>query len=344
LFIIVFAFCRAPAFAEEDRAERDGSVDRSHAFLDRKINDAVDWFDDFFGESDVAGHPMHENWLKWSNDLRAEKGEGIRYRSSLRARIRLPKFQKKLRLVIIEENRDEAVAPIPSDPGTPAVNTPTRSNTFRAAHTELRYYAIDTDDGSIFLAAGSRFTWPPNTFVRARLLRRYRLADNTLVIPSGTPFWQDHIGFGITPQLDIGHPLPQGHFFLWTNSMTAFASRPGFLWGTEVSVSRILSPASAIAFSVGASGSTRPIAATDGFGMGTNNYRTAVRYRRNVYRPWLFFELVPETNWRRDDAGGREFVPAFTARLEMNSLGPRALLPAPLIVKEKVPVPGQEPY
>jgi hypothetical protein len=340
--MLVLAFCRVPAFAEEAPAGMQGYVDRSHAFLDRKINDTVDWFDDFFGESDEAGHPMHENWLKWSNDLRAEEGGGTRFRTSVRARIRLPKFQRKLRLVIMEENRDEAVAPIPSDPGTPAVNTPTRSTSFRAAHTELRYYARDTERASVFLAAGSRFTWPPTTFVRARLLWRHRLPDNTLVAPSATPFWQDHIGFGITPQLDIAHPLPHDHLFLWTNSATVFANRPGLLWGSEVSISRILSPVSAIGLSVGASGSTRASAVADAYGMGRNNYRTAVRYRRNVYRPWLFVELIPETNWRRDETGGREFVPAFTARLEMNSLGSRALLPAPLVHKEKAPIPVRE--
>jgi hypothetical protein len=51
-------------------------------------------------------------------------------------------------------------------------------------------------------------------------------------------------------------------------------------------------------------------------------------------------ELIPETNWRRDDAGNRVFVPAFTVRLEINSAGPRALLPVPLLVEETIPIPG----
>src|SRR5512135_318400 len=45
-------------------------------------------------------------------------------------------------------------------------------------------------------------------------------------------------------------------------------------------------------------------------------------------------------HWRRDEDGDRKFVPAFTARLEINSAGPRALLPVPVIVKETIPVPG----
>jgi hypothetical protein len=73
--------------------------------------------------------------------------------------------------------------------------------------------------------------------------------------------------------------------------------------------------------------------------MDVNNYRVISKYRRNIYRPWLFLELVPETNWRRDVTGNREIVPAFTVRLEINSEGRRALLPVPQIVKEPLPIP-----
>ncbi len=286
---------------------------------------------------------MAKNNLKWSNELRAEKGNGFRYRTSLRADVRLPMFQKRARLVIMEDTREEAVAPIPSDPGTPVVNTPTTANTLRAVHSELRYYAHDTKAGHAFLAAGSRFVWPPETFVRARFLWRHPLAENTFISPSVTPFWQDHIGFGVTPQLDFGHRFAHDYIFLWTSSGTVYEKRPGLLWGTEVSLSRILSPVTAIAIAVGANGSTRPSVVGDRFNMAANNYRVTFKYRRSIYRPWLFLELIPETNWRRDEGAGRELVPAFTVRLKMNTLGPRALLPAPPIVKEALPIPEYYP-
>jgi len=168
--------------------------------------------------------------------------------------------------------------------------------------------------------------------------------DNTFISPSVTPFWQDHIGFGATPQLDFGHPFAQDYVFLWTNSATVFEKRPGLLWGAEVSLSRILSPVTAIAFAVGANGSTRPSVVADRFNLAANNYRVSIKYRRNIHRPWLFLELIPETNWRRDEGAGREFIPAFTVRVEMNSLGSRALLPAPLIVKEQLPIPEYDDH
>jgi hypothetical protein len=321
-------------------AAGEGFIDRSHAFADRKINAVVAWFDGLFGGTSRPDTVMAKNRLEWSNDLRAEKGENLSYRSSLRAHLALPRAEKKIGLVIIGENREEAVAPIPLDPGTPVTNTPTDANSFRAVSTELRYYARDTKAGYVFLAAGSRFVWLPETFFRARLLWRHPLADKTFITPSVTPFWQDRIGFGVTPQLDFGHTFGHDYIFLWASSATAIRDAPGLLWGTEVSLSRILSPVTAVALAVGATGSTRDgLVADELLKKTANNYKVSVKYRRNIYRPWLFLELIPEANWRRDEAAGREIVPAFTARLEINSLGTRALLPVPLIVKEPLPIP-----
>jgi len=94
---------------------------------------------------------------------------------------------------------------------------------------------------------------------------------------------------------------------------------------------------------VGASGSTRPSVDTNRYNMAPNNYKISFKYRRRIYRPWLFVEVVPETNWKRNDTGGREIVPALTVRLEINSEVRRALLPVPLIVEEPLPLPIQIP-
>lgn len=328
-------------------AADEGYIDRTHTYFNRTMNQVVRWFDGLFGDTARHDSEKADIKLRWTNDLRAEEGDGFRYRSSLRAQLHLPRFEDKFRLVIMQENRQDAVVPIPADPGTPVTNTPTRANTFRALNTELRYYALDTKTAYAFLALGSRFVWLPETFVRSRLLWRRTLADNTFISPSVTPFWQDHLGFGVTPQLDFGRPFAHDYIFLWANSATVFRNRSGFLWGSEVTLSRILSPVTAVAVAVGATGATRPSLVADRFNLARNNYRVTGKYRRNIYRPWLFLELVPETNWRREVAGKREFVPAFTVRLEINSEGPRALLPVPVIVNEPlpipVPVPGYDP-
>ena len=58
---------------------------------------------------------------------------------------------------------------------------------------------------------------------------------------------------------------------------------------------------------VGAAGFTQPEARVD-------SYRCYVRYRRQVWRPWLFVEMEPFVLWPRDQ--GYQGVNGFTLRLE----------------------------
>ena len=357
LILLVFGFYGVSAFGEEIPAghppvpdnvmpakraisAKEGYVDRSHAFFDRKINRVVTWFDGLFGDTARPDTRKADIKLRWSNELRAEEGEGVRYHNAIRAHLHLPRFEKRLRLVIMEETREEAIAPIPSDAGTPVVNTPSTANTLRAVNTELRFYARDTKAGYAFLAVGSRFVWLPETFVRARLLWRHTLADNTFISPSVTPFWQDHLGFGVTPQLDFGRPF--SHRISSCGQIRRPCSTTGKVsFGERRYPSPGSCPPSARSPLPSAQhGATRPSVVADRFNLAANNYKVSVKYRRNIYRPWLFLELIPETNWRREEAGGREVIPAFTARLEINSEGTRALLPVPVIVQEQLPVPG----
>ena len=334
-------FDKSPGFVDNAAIPVDnGFIDRSHEFVAVETYKAISWFDGLFSKKSARESKKAEIKLRWTNELRAEKGDGVRFRSPFSATVHLPHLENRIRLVIMEETRRETVDTIPGEPGTPVANSPSQPNMFRALHTELRYYAKETKAGYAFLAVGSRFVWTPEVFVRARLLWRISLGDNTFLSPSVTPFWQDYLGFGVTPQLDFIRPFGRNYIFQWSNSATWFEKRLGFLWGTEVSLSRILSPVHAVSFAVGANGATQPTAISDRFGMVPNNYKVSAKYRRKIYRPWLFVELVPETNWRRRaDATGREVIPAFTLRLEINSEGHRALVPVPVIVREDIPIP-----
>jgi hypothetical protein len=97
------------------------------------------------------------------------------------------------------------------------------------------------------------------------------------------------------------------------NTATVYKKRPGFLWGTEVSLSRTRSPVSAIAFAVGANGSTRPSVAAARFPTAASDYKVTVQYRRSIYRPWFFLEPIPEANWLRDARDGNSSPPSPSA-------------------------------
>jgi hypothetical protein len=304
-------------------------VDRSHDYVGREFERSVTWFDDLFGDSDYEGPVTKGNILLWGNEVRWENGAGVKYHPFLRGRIHLPKLSRKIKVAISEENREEAASPNPSEPGTPTAYAYREAVTLRAVNTELRYYLLDSKEGYAFLAAGTRLTWPPETFVRGRILRRFLLRDNSFLSPSATPFWQDRIGFGATPQLEFGVPFLGDHLFLWTNSATFYANRAGIPWGSEVSFIRALAPTTVVALDLGARGSTKPEPFPDQYAMITNRYRVRVRYRRPILRPWLFVELAPEAGWKKDGDGPRLFVPAFTFRLDLSTEGYRPSPPQP---------------
>src|SRR5512140_3390309 len=86
---------------------KEGYIDRSHAYFDRKINHVVTWFDGLFGDTDQHDSKKAEIKLQWTNELRAEEGKTIRYRTALHAQLHLPRLENRFRLVIMQETRQE---------------------------------------------------------------------------------------------------------------------------------------------------------------------------------------------------------------------------------------------
>ena len=99
----------------------------------------------------------------------------------------------------------------------------------------------------------------------------------------------------------------------WSNSITIEEKSEkinGWTWGTDLSLLHKISPKSAITFAGGVAGSTRPAWIAQ-------NYRVLVRYRRNVFRKWLFLEGEPDIHWPRKEDGSRKPVWGATLRAQI---------------------------
>src|SRR5665648_535040 len=124
LILLVFAFFGVSAFGEEIPAAQppvpdnvvpaivaipldNGYIDRSHEFVDVETYKITSWFDGHFSKKSERETKKAEIKLKWTNELRAEKGEGVRFRSPFSATVHLPHLEKRLKLVFMEETRGE---------------------------------------------------------------------------------------------------------------------------------------------------------------------------------------------------------------------------------------------
>ena len=286
-------------------------VDRYHTYIERDLFKSAVWFDGFFGDERVPFPEPPESSFRWKNEFRWDEVEGFAYRSSFRVRIRLPRMTKKWGLLISGENRGDPTAVNPEDPGNPGLN---EASQVRAAAGELVYEVFRTERAVFYLGTGVQLKIPPNAFARARLQYTQPLGFRTLGRFTATPYWNGRIGFGETNQLDFEHQLDPRTVIAWGNSFNIEEGTPGWTWGSELSLSRRLTPISAITFGGSAGGPTRP-------DFIVQTYRAYTRYSRSVLRSWLLLELEPDIRWPLDEYGGRKPLWGAVMRLELCFFG-----------------------
>jgi len=287
-----------------------GTMDKTHAGLERTILEQVIRFDDFFGKAETESQKLTGYKLRWRNSMRIERGRHAQFGTSASANFALSKISKRLRLTIYGEDEPSQFAPgLPEDPGNPGYDRTLQANT-RLVNTELRYNLLQTPSMSAFVGAGIRLAIPPEAFSRFRFQYVHHFSDVSLIRIGETPFVNSANGLGQTTEISLERLLRRGTLLRWANSVTASQKIQGVEWGTELSLLHELSPRSAITFLTGAYGNT---SVADG----ASNYRALVRYRRNFLRSWLYYELEPEISLPRNENKNFCADYAFTFRLEI---------------------------
>lgn len=282
-------------------------VDRTHSSIERDLFDVVVWFDRFFGDERMLVTERPESFLRWMNDLRWDEAERFSFRSTVRASLRLPRLRKRWRIVLSGETRGDPNAVTPEDPGNPGLDPGSR---VRTGSTELIYDILRTPRSTLDAGAGVRVKIPPDAFVRTRFQHARPVGPGTLGRVTATAYWDARDGFGESNQLDLERRLALPTLLRWTNSFSIAEMSNGWTWGTDLSLLHKLSPKSAVTFAGGVSGSTRPA-------WTAQNYRILTRYRRNVWRKWIFLEGEPDIHWPRKGDGTRKPVWGATLRAEI---------------------------
>ncbi|MEW6719057.1 MAG: hypothetical protein AB1346_01260 [Thermodesulfobacteriota bacterium] len=306
---LVFA---APAVADHAADSPDNTwIDRYHASIEHRLFGTSLWFDRFFVDDAIQEELDPDSSLRWTNEFRWDQKDSFEYRFRVRARLRLPRLQGRLRLIISGENQGDPTGIRPEDPGNPGLDV---GSVNRKASTELAYDLYRSGNTLVSPGVGVLVRTRPRAFVRTRFLHIRELAYSVIGRLAVIPFWQTRDGFGVSNLLEFDRQLDLLTLLRWSNSATISEDTVGWEWGSEIAVLRKLSPVSAITFAANASGTTRPVATVQ-------NYRVYVTYRRNFLRPWLYYELEPDVNWPREVGGGRDTVLGGTVRLEVNFTG-----------------------
>jgi hypothetical protein len=285
-------------------------IDASHRFLSRGFLWAVVGFDRIFADERDLDLPRTRSFFRWRNNL-TFRDDGTRsYAPDLVGEAVLPNLDRRLERLRLRLELS-TVRPETVDPLLPA--------TLHSTDVPNRPYAglvlspivaprtqVDVQTGILLHGLGR----PPGWYARARLRNVQPIGDALVARLVLAGFWQTGLGFGTRQSLSHDHPASSWLLLrLSGGSMVAERSR-GWEWSTELALLAAAWPRTALSLSGAALGASQ-------VGPGVEVWRLQARARRDVYRKWVFLELVPEIAWTRVAGGHRQRASAVLLRLEL---------------------------
>ena len=285
-------------------------LDRTHSYLTAILCQPSVWFDDFFGQ-ERAGEDWAGSLIRWRGSLRFDELEGALYRSKFNASFRLPKMDKKVKLVVASESRDDQANLHPDDDPydfEPPQGSAGTEDTQTTAG--LRYYLNDTRKIRLSVGGGIKLGSPVQPYIRFRLRYTEPLGSSTLLRMTPTLVWLKEEGINRSLRIDLEERISENVLVRASQSFVRKELEPGILWGTVLTLYDRLSAVTVLALEAGATGNNYPDYRVE-------RYRFATSLRSNFLRNWLFLELEPEYYWPRDEMGEYHLYRAITFRLEM---------------------------
>jgi len=245
--------------------------DSAHAYMNTAFCEPAVWFDDFFA-SDRVLEEVAGSYVRWRNDFIQNEEQGSDFITNLNFSIELPRISSKLKL-IFEGDEDQALQDVL--PGTEAEGSDNNLG--------LRLDIKDTTRSKFNISVSAK----PR--IRLRYRYTYPVRDDFLI--RFTQEIQNEKGInGARTRLDFEKAFLPLKLFRSTTEGFVTEDFPGVEWSQAFTLFQRITKKSSVSYETSAVGITRPISLA-------TNYRVGIRYRQNIHRDWLFFEVSPDITW-----------------------------------------------
>lgn len=248
--------------------------------------------DEFFANEKVFYQSSGTN-LRYTIDSLFEEGGRITTVGKLDISLHLPRTEQKLKLVL------------ESDPVEKQTNLE-RATTGKARtdESEQSYYAgVQSQFGKqdkwrFKPSVGLKLHLPLEYYFRMRAFRDVNFSQWTLHLIESA-YWYDTTGAGVDSEMTWDHLLDDNLLFRASSLVRNTEEYKRFDLSQVFSISQTLSERRAITYTIGFFGNSEPtIHATD--------YLLQVRYRQVVHSDYFFMELVPQIQYRIENAFTQE--------------------------------------
>ena len=274
--------------------EEDSGIwlDKTQQRLYRMLCGTARWFDSFFGDSARYDATLDQSWGRLGVGAYYDRRDQWDPDFRLRAQAALPAAKRRARLLLGRGDEKQLV----EDRGySERDGLPTRFNDVEddAWLLGLGFAKKQGLKRGLDFGVGARLRLPPEPFAKARYYRNWTLADKTLLRFRQTGFWRDGRGFGTTSQFDLDYLIANDFLLRWHNWGTVAEDVDGLDWGSSVTLFQGLTDRRALAYRFFVRGETEAEERLKDYGF-------ELRYRRRIFREWLFIEYVTGLSWPKE--------------------------------------------
>jgi len=297
-----------PCFTAE--VAGDNWMDQVHGFVQDNTCEPAVWFDTFFVKDHVLLDPRPGTLIVLRNSARWTEGHRVDHIIEYNLEWKLPQWKKLLKRSKLYFRSRSASDRFTTQPGQPIQPGVDRETGVRQPIIGVQADLYTRLRSLVSIDSGIKVGIHPNAHIRMRYQHAKPFGEVYLFRFTEIAMYQAIERFTNTTQLDLERKFTKFTLLRWGNNVTYTEGTPGVTWNTGVSLLTQLARKSAISYDTSMWGVNHP----DWL---IQNYRVGIKYRRNFYRTWLFYEFEPEVTWPKDASGHRDSTYAFMATLEL---------------------------
>jgi hypothetical protein len=265
--------------------------------------DFARWVDKFFGEEEALESASYD-YLRMVNQVGWREDEGVNYRPRVRAKVRLPKIDKKFSLLFSDDSEQDQNT-TEGDVNQSLFDTNKQHKTSAALNYESDRYQNSKFDTRVGINS---------SFDSYALIKHsYQISQTAehLFRNYNYLFWREGLGYGINPKIEFDKVLSENLLFRWKYSIMRAEKSLGNEWHNSLSILNRYSEESWLSYDFSINGKTD-------YDYDVETYRLAIRYRHQFDIKWLYFEIEPELLWhRKPEYTDRQLIPGLILRLEI---------------------------
>lgn len=286
LFVLTFLFSHI-SYSQES------TLDNTYNYLADRLYTIGSNLDHFFSSDSTLKDYNNNTRIKLSFQNIISEYDKMTSHGDYRFELSLPNTQKKFQIVVERTPQDKK-----------KINEENSLNEGKVLQREretsaaLQYILEESKLWRVRSFIGTKFALPPKLFYKGEMRRSFYFEKNHLY-PDLSFYFEDTEGWTLVGSFHSDTEINKDYTFRWLNQWT-WNSRAYTIEQTHgPSLYYTIDEKRALSYNFRAQGSTEPKEAI-------NYYNVNVRYRQRIYSHWLFFEVSPQLEFKREDRFRRD--------------------------------------